>query len=125
VSEPLQTYRELLVWQKAMDLVVMCYSLTNSFPKDERFGLTAQMRRAAVSIPSNIAEGYGRSHRAEYFRFLSIARGSLLEVETQMILSVRLEYVDKITMTPMWKKSQEIGKMLNKLIAKLAEQSTT
>ncbi|HEY3319507.1 MAG TPA: four helix bundle protein [Planctomycetota bacterium] len=91
----LQSYRDLLVWQKAMDLVVSIYTLSRSFPNDERFGLTSQIRRASISVPSNIAEGYGRSHRGEYLHHLSIARGSLMEVETDLLAAVRLAFVTR------------------------------
>jgi len=88
----LKSYRELLVWQKAIELTVLVYRLTEVFPKREVYGLAAQLRRAAVSIPSNIAEGYGRGSRKEYLQFLSIAQGSLKELETQIILAQRLTY---------------------------------
>lgn len=86
----LSSYRELLVWQKAMELAVKSYLLSHSFPKSEMYGLTSQLRRASVSVPSNIAEGYGRGGRKEYLQFLFfIARGSLKELETQTILAQR------------------------------------
>lgn len=86
----LQSYRGLLVWQKAMDLATMVYHLTEPFPKREVYGLAAQLRRAGVSVPSNIAEGYGRGSRREYLQFLTIAQGSLKELETQVLLAERL-----------------------------------
>jgi len=89
----IKTYRDLIAWQKAMDLVVHAYQLTTQFPKSERFGLMIQMRRAAVSIPSNIAEGYARQSRVDYVRFLKTARGSLAELQTQTLLSERLRFV--------------------------------
>ena len=85
-------YRELIVWQKAMDLVMRVYEATECFPQRELFGLTNQLRRAAVSIPSNIAEGQGRNTTADFLRFLSIARGSLQELETQILIASRLRY---------------------------------
>jgi len=90
----LRTYRNLEVWQKAIDLVESVYQLTKLFPSDERFGLTSQIQRAAVSIPANIAEGYGRKHKTEYRQFLSIAYGSLSELETQIIIAGNLGYLN-------------------------------
>ncbi|MGL6074472.1 MAG: four helix bundle protein [Fimbriiglobus sp.] len=116
MAQPLQSYRDLSVWQKAMDLVEMSYNITKRFPKEELFGLTNQLRRAAVSIPANIAEGYGRSHRPDYLRFLAIARGSLFELETHLILCGRLEYASREDLTPIWQTCQEVGKMLRRLI---------
>ena len=86
-------HKDLDVWKKSMDLVVLIYDLTSKFPSDERFGLTSQMRRAAVSIPSNIAEGAARKSNKEFLQFLSIALGSLSELETQYILSKRLHFI--------------------------------
>ncbi len=83
----LESYRELKVWQKAIDLVVECYRLSQAFPKDEIYGLTSQLRRASVSIPANIAEGYGRGSHGEYLQFLAVAQGSLKEVETHLIIA--------------------------------------
>jgi four helix bundle protein len=86
-------YKDLVAWQKGMDLVEVVYRLSARFAADERYGLTAQVRRAAVSVPSNIAEGYSRPNRSDYTHFLDIARGSANEVETQLLLAVRLGYV--------------------------------
>jgi len=120
----LKTYRDLGVWQKAMDLVVEVYRLTRTFPSEEKFGLTAQSRRAAVSIPANIAEGYGRTHRGDYLRHLSMARGSLTELETHLTLAVRLEFVTRDQAMSSWDLCQEVGRMLNKLIRSLEPKST-
>jgi four helix bundle protein len=117
-------YRELLVWQKAMDLVVMCYEITNLFPKNETYGLAIQIRRAAVSIPSNIAEGAGRGHTREYIHHLYIARGSLAEVETQILLAVRLEYINNERTERFLIASTEIGKMLSGLVSSLERRLT-
>src|SRR3990167_9579649 len=87
----LQSYKELIVWQKSVELVEAIYQLTSSFPKDELFGIISQIRRASVSIPSNIAEGYGRRSHKEYKQFYSISYGSALELETQLLISKRLE----------------------------------
>lgn len=89
---PVQNFRDLIVWQKAMALTLEVYKLTRQFPKEELYVLTAQVRRAAVSIPSNIAEGHARQGR-EYANYLSIARGSAAEVETQLLIAVELEYI--------------------------------
>ncbi|TWT64488.1 four helix bundle protein [Rubinisphaera italica] len=107
-------YRDLLVWSKAMTLVEEVYKFSTQFPSSEQFGLTSQIRRAAVSVPSNIAEGYGRGG-GDYRRHVNIARGSLMEVETQMELSVRLNFCDRETVKSAWHLSQEVGKMLTKL----------
>jgi four helix bundle protein len=90
----MKSYKDLIVWQKAMDLVVLIYELTSLFPTEEKFGLTSQLRRASVSIPSNIAEGYGRRNKTDNAHFLSIALGSGLEVQTQIILAERLQFCD-------------------------------
>jgi four helix bundle protein len=87
------SFKDLIVWQKSYKLVLEIYKITKEFPKTETYGLSQQMRKAAVSIPSNIAEGYGRKHKAEYTQFLSIAYGSLLEIETQYMLAIDLKYV--------------------------------
>lgn len=115
----LQSYRDLTAWQRSMDLVVEVYRITRLLPKEELFSLTSQMRRAATSIPSNIAEGYGRLHRKEYVNHLSIARGSLLEVETQIQIAVRLEYIGREQARAAWNLSQEVGRLLNGLMRSL------
>src|SRR5690242_16757979 len=92
-SKPVKSYRDLVAWQKAMDLATLIYDVTHGWPREEMYGLTSQIRRAAVSIPSNIAEGQGRASTKEFIHHLSIARGSLLELETQVILSKRLGYI--------------------------------
>jgi len=86
-------FKDLIVWQKSYALALVVYRVTRGFPRSETYGLSQQMRKAAISIPSNIAEGYGRQHRAEYDQFLSIAYGSLLELETQFLLASDLKYV--------------------------------
>ena len=91
--ERVRSFKDLVVWQRGMELAKLVYQLTRSFPKDEQYGLSAQMRRAATSIPSNIAEGQARGHRAEYRQFLYIALGSLAELETQLLLAVDLGLV--------------------------------
>ena len=114
-----ETYRELIVWQKAIDLVEEIYRLTMKLPKDELYGLVNQMRRAVVSIPSNIAEGNSRNSHKEYIRFLSIARGSKSEIETQLVICERLKYLDNGDLKHAVGLCSEVGKMLNALIKKL------
>ena len=113
------SYHDLTVWQKAIDLVVDCYKLTERFPRTEQYGLMSQLQRAAVSIPSNIAEGAGRGHTREYLRHLGIARGSLFETETQIIIARRLGYVADQDTRPLLGLVTEIGRMLHGLIASL------
>lgn len=114
-----RSYRELVVWQKAMDLVAEVYNLTKLLPKEELYALTNQIRRAVVSIPSNIAEGNGRHTPVEYIRFLTIARGSKSEVETQLEICIRLEYISQEQARIAMGLCSEIGKMLNVMIQKL------
>ena len=115
----LKTYRDLDVWQAAMDLVEATYTLTKGLPREERFGLTSQMQRAAISIPANIAEGYGRSHRGDYLHHLSVARGSLMELETHLLIAVRLGFVRREQMIEPWQLTQRVGQMLHRLISSL------
>lgn len=115
----IESYRDLFVWQKSMDLVVEIYALLKSFPKNEEYGLSSQLRRCSVSVPSNIAEGYGRNHTKDYCRFLEIARGSLYEMETQIELSARLDFISQTQLNDILEKSKEVEKMLNSLISKL------
>lgn len=111
-GKAIRSYRDLGVWQKAIDLVDVCYLLTRRFPTDERYGLSSQIRRAAVSIPANIAEGNGRTGRGEYLRFLSIARGSLRELETLLIISERQAYGTAETFRAVAERAAEVGRML-------------
>ncbi|MBX3265988.1 MAG: four helix bundle protein [Acidobacteria bacterium] len=108
-------YRALVVWQKSIVLVKMVYQLTDSFPKDERFGLTSQMRRAAVSIPSNIAEGQARRTTGDYVRFVSNAEGSLAELDTQLTISIELGYLERSSIQDCYSIMVEVRKMLNAL----------
>lgn len=121
-KQVIRNYRDLLVWQKAMHLVEEVYQLTSRFPADERFGLVAQLRRAAVSIPSNIAEGQARKSTREFVQFISLAEGSLAEVDTQLLLSERLGLcVDRDVQT-LFSVIEEIRKMLMALGARLNER---
>ena len=113
------SYKDLIVWQKAIQLVEEVYLASRKFPKEETFGLTSQLRRAVVSIPSNIAEGQARQGTSEFRHFLSIARGSLAEVETQLIIATKLGYLTEETLAPVMILHTEIGKMLHSLIQKL------
>lgn len=108
----MQSVRELKIWQKAMDLVEACYKLSASLPVDERFGLTSQIRRAATSIPANIAEGFGRWNTREFGRFLAISCGSLRELETHVIISQRLGFVSEAKAGPVLRASDELAGML-------------
>ncbi|MFA5191548.1 MAG: four helix bundle protein [Verrucomicrobiia bacterium] len=115
----LKGYRDLQVWQKAIELVESVYKLTKTFPAEERFGLASQLQRAAVSIPANIAEGYGRSHLGDYLHHLSIGRGSLAELETHLVIAVRLKILSREDTLDAWNLSQRVGQMLTKLIQSL------
>lgn len=119
----LKSYRELHVWQKAMDLVEAVYRAAKKLPATERYGLTAQMQRAAVSVPANIAEGYGRSHRGDYLHHLSMANGSVKELETHLLLSVRLGYLLEKDVEPALQRASEVGRMLSSLMQKLKVRS--
>ncbi len=114
-----RSYQDLEVWQKAMDLAQMIYDVTKKFPREEAYGLTSQIRRAAVSVPSNIAEGQGRSSTKDFLRHLSIAYGSLCEVETQLLLSERLGYVDSTHTHQTTALCQTVGRLLNGLMRSL------
>ena len=118
-------YRQLDVWQRGMDLVLAVYELANELPPNERFGLTSQMQRAAVSVPANIAEGYGRDHRGDYLRHLSFARGSLMELETHLTIVVRLGYLNRQQVSPAWQLAQRVGQMLTQLIRSLKTGSAS
>ncbi len=115
-----KSYKDLIVWQKGIELVETVYRLTKTFPKEEIYGLTSQLRRAAVSVPSNIAEGQGRKSTAEFENFLSIARGSLSEVETQLIIAHRLKYLDASQLNEVMSIHDEVSRMLRALQKKLA-----
>ena len=115
----MESYRELIVWQKAMDLVEEVYRLVKLLPREETYALSDQMRRAAISIPSNIAEGHGRNSEREFLRFLSIAQGSRAELDTQIEICIRLKYVDMEQVVTAQKLSNEVGKMLRKMMQNL------
>ncbi len=110
-----KSYRDLEVWQKAMDLVVNCYQITKRFPKSEIYGLASQMQRAAVSIPTNIAEGRERQHTRDFLQYLSIDYGSLAELETLVQIAEHLNYLDGNQLKQILDKTAEVGRMLNGL----------
>ena len=113
------SHKDLFIWQRSMDLVESIYRLTASLPASEQFGLIAQMRRSAVSVPSNIAEGYGRQATGEYRHHLLICRGSLLELETQVIIAKELSFVTNNEIKEIEVLIEEIAKMLNSILSKL------
>ncbi|MBI3103452.1 four helix bundle protein [Candidatus Daviesbacteria bacterium] len=117
----MNSYKELTVYQKAVELSVYIYRTTEGFPKSELYGLTNQIRRCAVSIPSNIAEGQRRGHRAEYVQFLRVAFGSGSELETQLLISYKVGYLNKEGFEELSEKLDEIMRMLNKLISVLVK----
>jgi four helix bundle protein len=118
-------YSDLVAWQKAMDLVVLVYEATEPFPPKERYGLTNQLRRAAVSIPSNIAEGQGRNTTRDFIRCLSIASGSLQELETQLIIARRLSYLEEPFRPALFDLTKEVARLLNGLRNSLASRSSS
>ena len=113
------SYRDLTVWRKAIEAVTLVYRLIESFPKHELYGLTSQMRRAAVSIPSNIAEGQGRNSSKEFLHFLGNAKGSLVELETQIVIAGNLKYLDNSNTEEMTTRLDEVSRLLNGLMKKL------
>jgi four helix bundle protein len=115
----MKDYKELDVWHKAVTLAIATYKATGAFPEGEKFGLIAQMRRAATSVPANIAEGWGRGTTKEYIQFLLIARGSLMEFETQAVIGGRLNYLTEVQLGALQGQIAEVGKMLNGLIQSL------
>lgn len=119
------SFKDLLVWQQSIDLTANIYALTSSFPKSELFGLSSQIQRAAVSVPSNIAEGHARDSTKEYLRFISIALGSLAEVETQLVIANKLQFLNNEMMGELLGKTGEIGRMLRGLQKSLKAKLAT
>ena len=119
----IKSHRDLLVWQKAMDLTVAIYRLSQKFPSNEIYRLVAQVTRSASSVPANIAEGHGRVTRRDYANFVAIARGSLMETETFVMLSVRLGYAEQAEAQPVLNLITEISKMLTVLRSRLSDSS--
>lgn len=119
MSGKIRTFRDLLVWQKSMTMVTEVYRLSRRFPKDELYSLTSQVRRCAVSIPSNIAEGFGRHATKDYIRFLRMSMGSLCELQTQIEIADNLGYVSNGTIGSIQESAREIERMLSSLLKKL------
>jgi four helix bundle protein len=119
VGTDIQSFKDLKVWQKAIDLSVLCYRLTADFPRDETYGMAAQVRRAAVSIAANIAEGHGREHTRSFVQFLRIAQGSAKELETHLIIAERVSFARRDQVLPLMMAVDEIGRMLRSLIRSL------
>lgn len=119
----IKSYRDLVVWQKAIDFVERVYLMSERFPANEQFGLMSQIRRAAVSVPSNIAEGHARQHRAEYLQFLHIALGSLAEVDTQTVLAQKFGYIPQHDLENIILQISELRRMLHGLISRLRSAS--
>ena len=117
-----QSYRDLVAWQRAMDLVDDVYTSVRSFPSEELFGLTMQLRRAAVSIPNNIAEGHGRFSLRDFRQFLRKARGSTLELETEIMIAKRQGYIDSATEAALLEKAGTVGRLINGLIRHLTKR---
>ena len=115
----MNTFRDLLILQKSMAMVTKIYQVTNSFPKEEIYGLTSQIRRSSISIPSNIAEGYGRNGNNDYLRFLNISISSLFEMQTQLEISFNLKYINEIQFNKINEDSREIERMLSAFIRKI------
>ena len=122
MDEPINSYRDLRVWQDSMELVENCYVLTRNFPREEMFGLTSQIRRAATSIPANIAEGYGRENSGNYIQFLRVAQGSLKELETHLLISQRINLGAPSMIEPMLGRCDALGRMLRTLIKSIDEK---
>lgn len=118
----IKSHRDLIVWQKSMDLVDEIYTLTRQFPVNERLGLISQIRRAAVSVPSNLAEGHSRGSRRDYTQFVSIAKGSLMELQTQLLIAMRQEFCAKSDVQNALRSLGEIERMLTALRKKLAAE---
>ncbi len=116
---PVKSYRDLVVWQKGMALAASCYRLTRGFPREEMYGLTSQIRRAAASIPANIAEGQGREQTGSFIQFLRVSLGSLKELETHLLLAEEVEVVAKGGATAILAQCDELGRMLRSLIRSL------
>lgn len=123
VEMTIRSYRDLKVWERAMDLVFESYKLTNSLPKSEIYGLVAQIRRAAVSIPANIAEGHGREHLGDYLHHLSMANGSLMELETHFLIAQRLSLLKDGKIDAVLTLAAEVGRMLAGLTRRLKDRT--
>lgn len=119
-EDEIRSYRDLRVWQTGMEIATNVYRLTQNWPRAELYGLTSQARRAATSIPANIAEGYGRNNTGSYVQFLKVAQGSLKELETHLILASRIDITTEAAVEPILLQTEDVGKMLFGLIRKLS-----
>ena len=119
----MSNFRNLMIWQKSIALTTKIYNSTKKFPKEEQFGITSQIRRSAVSIPSNIAEGFGRDSNKEYLRFLNISIGSLFELQTQLEISKNIEYLTEEEYTILYEDSREVERMLVSFMSKIAARN--
>jgi four helix bundle protein len=119
-KKPIRDYQDLLVWQKSMDLVAEVYRIVGLLPLNEQYGLSSQLRRAAVSVPANIAEGFGRWHKKEFVRFLLVANGSVKELETHLLISVRLGFLKQEAIEKAVQMGKEVSKMIFALRDKLS-----
>ncbi|HSP94809.1 MAG TPA: four helix bundle protein [Thermoanaerobaculia bacterium] len=117
----IRSYRDLRVWQKAVDLAVDSYRLSRRLPHSEIYGLSSQIQRSATSIPANIAEGHGRKHLGDYLHHLSMANGSLMELETHLMIAARLMFLNSDDLKPVFLQTADVGRMLNGLISKLQD----
>ena len=120
-----RSYRDLVAWQKAMKFVTAIYEVTQRFPSEERYGLTNQLRRASVSVPSNIAEGQARFSQKEFHHFLSMARGSLVEIETQLLIARNLKYLQPAKAEDLLATADELGRILNGLISSIKNRDVS
>lgn len=118
----MSNFRKLIIWQKAMNLVTKTYDSTKNFPKEEIFGLTSQIRRCSISIPSNIAEGHGRESNKEYLRFLNISIGSLFELQTQLEIAKNIAYLTEEDFNTLYEDSREIERMLVSFTNKIKDR---
>ena len=119
----MSNFRNLLIWQKSIALTTKIYASTKNFPKEEIYGLTSQIRRSAVSIPSNIAEGFGRDSNKEYLRFLNISMGSLFEMQTQLEIAKNIEYLTEEEFNNLYEDSREVERMLVSFVNKIKERN--
>ncbi len=124
-AKRVESYRDLIVWQKSMDLVVKSYELAKRLPSNETYGLASQIQRAAVSVPANIAEGYGRHHLGDYLHHLSIANGSLKELETHLLVAQRLSFLREDQIEPALQLASEAGRILRGLVQGLRRKSSS
>lgn len=122
MDNSIKSFRDLRIWQESIELVKIIYGITNQFPKNEIYGLTSQIKRSVISIPSNIAEGHMRSHTGEFRQFLYIALGSLAELETQLTIAVELNFIDKNECLKLTEKINTLGKQIRSLISKLTSK---